>query len=262
MRLHVITVDLNDPRVVVAPALASRGPGHDENFAGFISRLHPAAAINGTFFSKRNLLPIGDIVTGRKLAYFGGMGTALAFANDGVDLIRLPRGRRVDWWEYQSALAAGPLLVWNGFAKPMPGGEGFGDPHVFAKAAPRTAMGVTRSNKLLLVTTIAGTSLGRLAQALRALGAVYAVNLDGGSSCAMWHQGRTIKSAGRRLTNVLCVYLQPDPAKPHTLRAPRGTGLAPRPQALPSHRLPRRLDQAVDRVPPRLGGGADRAPQQ
>jgi len=222
--LHVITVDLNDPRVVVSPALSS---GRQESFSSFVSRLGPAAAVNGTFFSKRSLRPVGDIVIGRKLAHFGGMGTALAFANDGVDCLRLPNSRRVDWWEYQSALAAGPLLVWNGFAKPMPGGEGFGDPHVFAKAAPRTAMGVTAKNKLLLVTTIKGTSLGKLARALRELGAVYAVNLDGGSSCAMWCDGRTLKGARRGLTNVLCVYVKPEPARTRPLRAPRGLDWRP-----------------------------------
>jgi len=227
VRLHVITVDLNDPRVVVSPALARGGSGCQESFSSFISRLNPAAAINGTFFSKRNFRPIGDIVIARKLAHFGGMGTAIAFANDGVDCIRLPNSRRVDWWEYQSALAAGPLLVWGGFAKPMPGGEGFGDPHVFAKAAPRSAVGITRRNKLLLVTTIRGTSLAKLAQAMRALGAVYAVNLDGGASSALWCNGRSLTSAGRRLTNVLCVYVRDRPVRTRPLRAPRGLDWRP-----------------------------------
>ena len=236
--LHVITADLNDPHVTVAPALAVRGCGHDEEFGSFISRLRPAAAVNGTFFSKRSLRPIGDIVIGRRLVYFGGMGTALGFTHDGVDAIRLPHSRRVDWWGYQSALAAGPLLVWNGFAKPWPGGEGFGDPHVFARAAPRTAMGITRDNKLLLVTTIAGTSLGALARALRDLGAVYAVNLDGGSSTAMWYQGRTVRSARRRLTNVLCVYVKPDSARPPAPARAAGSGLAAGAEATRDDRLP------------------------
>ncbi len=222
LRLHVITADLNDPRVRVSPALAKGGCGRAESFSSFVSRLHPLAAVNGTFFSKRDLRPIGDIVVQKRLVHFGGMGTALAFTNDGVDAIRLPSARHVDWGDYQCALAAGPLLVWNGFAKPAPGGEGFGDPHVFAKAAARTAMGITAQNKLLLVTTITPASLGRLAQALRDLGARYAVNLDGGASCAMYYQGRTIKGAGRPLTNVLYITLGDKPAAGHALRAPRG----------------------------------------
>jgi hypothetical protein len=233
VQLHVIDVDLNDPRVVVSPAMASSGKGRCESFSRFISRLKPAAAINGTFFSKRSLLPVGDIVIGGRVAHFGGMGTAIAFARDGVDVVRLPMSRRVDWSGHRAALAGGPLLVWDGYAKPLPGGEGFGDPHVFSRSAPRTAVGVTNSNHLLLVTTVGGSSLGKLARAMRDLGAVYAVNMDGGSSCGMYYEGQMIRGAGRSLTNVLAVHVRHEvkPRKP--LRRPRGldwrNGHGPRP---------------------------------
>jgi len=231
--LHVIEVDLSDPRVVVAPALAAGGLGRAQTFGSFIRRLNPHAALNGTFFSKRSLRPIGDIVAGGKALCFGGMGTAIAFARDGVDIVRLPKGRRVDWSEHRAALAAGPLLVWDGFAKPRPGGEGFGDSHVFSRAAPRSAVGITRENRLLLVTTVRGTSLARLAKAMRELGAVYAINLDGGASAAMYYRGRTIRSPGRVLTNLLGVYLKPHPVRHGELRPPQGldwrAGHRPRP---------------------------------
>ncbi|MFB3880357.1 MAG: phosphodiester glycosidase family protein [Armatimonadota bacterium] len=220
--LHVIDVDLNDARVVVSPAIALRGIGRAEQFASFIGRLQPAAAINGTFFSKRSLRPVADIVINGKLVHFGGIGTAFAVAADGVDFIRLPKSRRVDWSEHKSALAGGPLLVWEGFAKPLPGGEGFGDPHVFARAAPRTAIGITRANHLLLVTTAKGCSLAKLARAMKAMGAIYAFNLDGGASAGMWHRGRMIARPKRPLTNVLCVYVKPTPASTTKLRPPRG----------------------------------------
>ncbi len=220
--LHVIQVDLNDRRIVVSPEIAARGIGRCEPFSSFVRRLRPVAAINGTFFSKRSLIPVADIVANGKQAHFGGIGTALAFTRDGVDFIRLPKSRRVDWSGYRSALASGPLLVWDGFAKPLPGGEGFGDPHVFSKAAPRTALGITRSNHLLLVTTIKGCSLGRMAKAMKAMGAIYAFNLDGGSSAGMYYRGQMPKTPGRPLTNILCVYLEPQPVSITKLRAPQG----------------------------------------
>ncbi len=220
--LHVIDVDLNDPQVVVSPALAAGGVGRTESFRSFLHRLGPAAAVNGTYFSKTSLHPIGDILIDGKLAHFGGMGTALAFAPDGVDCIRLPKSRHVDWSDHRAALAAGPLLVWRGFAKPLPGGEGFGDPSLFARAAPRTAAGVTPDNHLLLVTTARGTSLATLAAAMCELGAEYAIGLDGGGSAAMYAQGQVIRSPGRRLTNLLCVYLKPDAARARELRPPGG----------------------------------------
>jgi len=241
LSLHVIEVDLNNPRVVVSPAIAAGGIGRQEPFSGFIGRLSSqgrlrlVAAINGTFFSKTSRCPIGDIVRDGKVVHFGGMGTALAFAPDGVDCIRLPKSRHVDWSEHRAALAAGPLLVWNGFAKPVPGGEGFGDPSVFARVAPRSAAGITKDNRLLLVTTARGASLANLAAALGDLGAVYAMNLDGGASAAMWFQGEMIRRPRRPLTNLLCVYLNPVPAAPRNLRPPQGldwrAGHPPRPLA-------------------------------
>ncbi len=233
VHLHVIEVDLNDRRVVVSPAIAARGIGRAEEFSSFISRLKPTAAINGTFFGKRDLRPVADIVIEGKLVNFGGIGTAAAFCRDGVDFIRVPKSRHVDWSEHRAALGGGPLLVWEGFAKPMPGGEGFGDPHVFARAAPRTAIGITRNNHLLLVATARGTSLGKLALALRSLGAVYAFNLDGGASTGMWFGGRMIVRPRRPLTNVLCVYIKPEPTSNDKLRPPQGldwrSGHVPRP---------------------------------
>lgn len=220
--LFLVDVDLNDPQVVVSPALAWGRAGRVESFASFLRRLRPAAAINGTYFSRRNLRPVGDVVIQGRFAHFGGLGTALAFAADGVDVIRLPKSRRVDWSDHRAALAAGPLLVWEGFAKPAPGGEGFGDPRVFARAAPQAAVGITRDNHLLLVATVRGASLGGLARAMAALGAVYAINLDGGSSVALSCQGKLLRSPGRVLTNILAVYLRPEAASRGPLRPPRG----------------------------------------
>lgn len=227
-------MDLNDPRVVVSPAIAAGGIGRSESLSRFVQRLKPAAAINGTFFDKQSLRPVADIVSEGKLLHFGGMGTGMAFGPGGaVDVVRLPMSRHVDWSEHRSALASGPLLVWDGFAKPRPGGEGFGDPSVFARAAPRSAIGITGDNRLLLVATIRGSSLSRLARAMRSMGAVYAVNLDGGSSVGLSYRGRSIVSPGRSLTNVLCVYVKPEGAREKPLPPPRGldwrSGHSPRP---------------------------------
>jgi hypothetical protein len=231
--LHVVDVDLNDRRLVISPAIPAEGVGHGEELSQFIRRLRPAAAVNGTFFDKRTLKPVADIVIDGKLAHFGGMGTAAAFADDGVDFVRLPKSQHVDWSEHRAAIAGGPLLVWEGFAKPLPGGEGFGDPALFARAAPRTAIGVTRENHLLLVTTARGTSLGRLAAAMREMGALYAFNLDGGGSAAMWFRGKMVVYPRRPLTNIICVYVKDAPTSAEPPRPPRGldwrNGHQPRP---------------------------------
>jgi hypothetical protein len=104
---------------------------------------------------------------------------------------------------------------------------------VFARSAPRTAVGITNSNHLLLVTTVGGSSLGALARAMREMGATYAVNMDGGSSCGMYYMGRMVRRAGRSLTNVLAVHLRPETKRGKPLRTPRGldwrNGHRPRP---------------------------------
>ena len=65
--------------------------------------------------------------------------------------------------------------------------------------APRTAFGVTADDRYLLVTIdgrrpgySVGATLSELAWAMREMGAVEALNLDGGGSTTMWLRGRTL----------------------------------------------------------------------
>ncbi|MBI3944775.1 MAG: hypothetical protein HY321_02575 [Armatimonadetes bacterium] len=60
--VNAVTVNLNNPKVTVTAAVAKSGPGASEPFMHLINRVHPAAAITGTFFDTRSLLPVGDIV--------------------------------------------------------------------------------------------------------------------------------------------------------------------------------------------------------
>jgi len=70
----------------------------------------------------------------------------------------------------------------------------------------RAALGLTATNKLLLVTIARPITLSRLAKLMKALGARDAINLDGGTSTAIAYRGRVLHRPGRRLTNVLLVY--------------------------------------------------------
>src|SRR5215210_4059731 len=60
--VHVVTVNLQDPNVKVAVALARGGLGRKESFRGMLRRTRPAAAMTGTFFGVRSGWPTGDIV--------------------------------------------------------------------------------------------------------------------------------------------------------------------------------------------------------
>lgn len=214
--VKVITANLRSPRVRVTVLMAAGGAGHNESFGAMMARAVPAAAVTGTFFDTRSLLPIGDIVIGGQIAHFGGRGAALCVAPDPLTgatraQIRPNAGlwRHTDWSSYESVLAGGMWLMRGGALTLDWRAQGFRDPSLF-RPNPRVAVGLTASGKLLLVATGKRVSLGRWAKVLKELGAVDALNLDGGSSTGMFYQGHAVIRPGRRLTNTLAVYTRRD----------------------------------------------------
>jgi len=203
---HTIRVDLSDPTVKVSPLLTARYPGGDEPAGRILRRYWPSAAVTGTEFCTVSLRPIGDLVIDGRLRHFGGMGKALAITPDNhVAFLSVPYGRKLDWAGFESVIAAGPTLIHAGKVSLSPASEGFTDPHVLGKAA-RVGAGVTSSGKLILIATNSPIYLRTLAHALRKLGCVEALNLDGGSSAALYYRGRWVLSPKRRLVNLLAVF--------------------------------------------------------
>jgi exopolysaccharide biosynthesis protein len=93
---------------------------------------------------------------------------------------------------YEDVLASGPLLLWK--AQPMAW-----QPVAFnVTHHPRTALGVTEDERLLLVTVdgrapqAAGLTMRELAWVMQGLGGTAALNLDGGGSTTMWIKGRGV----------------------------------------------------------------------
>jgi exopolysaccharide biosynthesis protein len=70
----------------------------------------------------------------------------------------------------------------------------------------RTAVGLTRDNRLQFVAVRQGITLWELAKVMRAIGAYHAVALDGGTSTAMYFAGNYVANPGRGLTNVMMIY--------------------------------------------------------
>lgn len=101
------------------------------------------------------------------------------------------------WDKTVHALSAGPCLVKNGEIYVTTLGEEFGS-DVAGGRAPRTAIGLTKDGRALLLVvdgrrrTSAGFSLIELAQFMLELGAVEALNLDGGGSSQMIVGSRTV----------------------------------------------------------------------
>lgn len=202
--VEVISVDTTSPRVRLKAAIARNGIGRTESFGSFLQRFQPDAAINGTFFSKKSLKPVGDIVIDGKLAYFGGMGTGLCISADNkISFVGANWARHTDWSAYDTVICCGPRLVSGG--RIAVDTTGFHDPHVLGRGQ-RIAVGTTDAGKLILVGTRRACTLTELACIMRDLGCTEAINFDGGSSSAMYCAGKTLRSPGRQLTNVLLVY--------------------------------------------------------
>lgn len=94
-----------------------------------------------------------------------------------------------DWQNYPTILGAGPRLVRNGQVHTTEVDEEF-RPDV-TRRGPRTAIGIDKAGNYFLVVVkggleySTGLTLPELGQEMKALGAVDAINLDGGASVAL-----------------------------------------------------------------------------
>ncbi len=211
VNVFVITANLKDPEVKVVPVLAWNRVGRAETYQQMIRRTQPTAAITGTFFSPRSLLPTGDIVVGGQTIYLGGVGAALVInSNNEVQLVPRKKYHHKDWSLYETVLSAGPRLVWNGQIWLDPYAEGFRDRRMINSRTTRLGIGFTADNRLKLVAAKGRVSLRRLAHIMLKLGCINAINVDQGGSAAFYYRGWTIVRPSRRLTNLLVIYDSPE----------------------------------------------------
>ncbi len=202
---HVVTVNLADSETRVSVALSGGGVGKSESFKSMVNRTHPKAAITGTFFDTRSLIPTGDIAVFGSVVHTGCIGAALCIdRNNKASVVPLSAGRKQNWAGYETVLCCGPVLVSHGKASVCLERDGFG--RSLRAPATRTAVGITRAGKLLLVAINRKTSLSKMANVMVSLGAVDALSLDGGSSTGFYANGCFFANPPRRLTNVLVVY--------------------------------------------------------
>ncbi|MES3019463.1 MAG: phosphodiester glycosidase family protein [Bacteroidota bacterium] len=158
------------------------------------------AALNGTFFDIANggsvdFIKSDDVVInenrlGKNGERSGHQSSALVF-NDGKLSIAKFNGDAS--WEKsldgEDIMVTGPLLIMDQVDEKL-------DSNTFSKTRhPRTAVAVTKNNRVLLITVdgrndnSAGMSLFELTKLTRWLKADDAINLDGGGSTALWING-------------------------------------------------------------------------
>lgn len=105
----------------------------------------------------------------------------------------------------KTIVSAGPYLVEDGKNVFNAKNSGSTEAKINVNRAQRSAVGITKTNKLIMVTG-ANLNMNELAQAMIQLGAVRAMNLDGGASSALYGNGKTYTSPGRKLHTVLNVH--------------------------------------------------------
>lgn len=205
--LNLVTIDLNSDAVEIRPILAP--PGSALSFQSLLYQGgSPYTAVTGTFFDPATAITVGNVVHNGRLMTEGSVGSVMSIDQKGRASVRSlegKMGRHINWDDTKFAISAGPTLITNGELTVAPRAEGFRDGGLWG-ARMRVAMGVTPENKLLLITTREPVGLHELGRIFQDLGAVDAVNLDGGSSSAMYHNGQVVTRPGRRLTNLIAIY--------------------------------------------------------
>jgi len=154
-------------------------------------------------------LPIPE--GGSVLSATGGKARALAQAQPGTT-VEISLGCTPPWKDLKHALGGGPRLVAGGRKYCTAEAEGFRGDVKYGRAE-RSAVGVDAEGRLLLVAASGsqGMTLDELASTMLKLGAVDAMNLDGGSSSALIVNGQLAgrPSSGweRPVSNALLVFL-------------------------------------------------------
>lgn len=219
------TIDLTDPENLITIGLAnhasqansSQVTNGDEFFENMLDRYRAVVVTNGTFFSLDDRKRVmGNMVAGGKFLKYRpweNYGTTLGLkANNQPEMITARTEGKPQWQEHWFSLTCGPRLLKQGNIWLAPKSEGFRDPAVL-DVAYRTAVGFTADRKLLiLVAFLAPLSLESEAKLMKSIGCFEAMNLDGGTSEALAHQGEVLISPQRALTNVIVVYDRKFPA--------------------------------------------------
>jgi len=234
--VHIVTVNLNDPRIEVRPVVAGNQVGRRQSFTGFLARHQPLAQLTGSYFGLRNSLPVGDLVIRGRRLYDGHVGSALALRQDNTArIIDIPHRWKSSWHGYENVLQGGIRLVENGKTAVYPTSQGFYSRDLL-RATTRTAVGLTRHRKLLLVAVENNVQLSRLAGIMKALGCVDAMTLDGGTSTGIAFGHRVLVQPGRTISNVLQVVERPRPVYPKKARVKKQVKAVP--PATPTFPLP------------------------
>lgn len=210
--VQTVTVSLLHPSVKLDVVLAGDKVGKTEALGSIAKRSNAAVAINGTFFDAYTdgayKAPYGYLASGGTLLKNSPGDRRTVFAYDRNLLTALIPGSefmaRFNAGTIEGALQAGPRLLVNGAVALNVAAEGFKDPKIQTGGGARSALGITRDHKLILLTS-GGATIRQLAEIMKQAGAYQAMNLDGGASSGLYYNGKYLTAPGRLISNALVV---------------------------------------------------------
>lgn len=210
--LHILEINFSSEKII---PVSAKGMDYvsryytDESFVSMAKRVNAVGAINGCYFDKTTLKPIGDVAVKGERLHNGGGWAYFGIKSDGTYEFGTdnPVQSRVDWSDFQWGITCLPMIIRDGTvlinSKEDLTSAGFRDSHVFMKM-PRSALGETKNGKIVLAAS-GNTTFPAFAKALKSIGIVNAIGLDGGASTALYYAGKTILPAGRKLTTILAI---------------------------------------------------------
>jgi exopolysaccharide biosynthesis protein len=213
--VQMVTVALMDPRIHLEIALAGDEAGQVEELQDIAKRNGAILAINGTFFDAYTdsdyKKPYGFLVNDGKLLVNNSERRA-TFTFDNNHYAELIAGQdfsqRYQDGNMDGALQAGPRLIVNGKIALDVQAEGFRDPKILTGGGARSALGITKSHELILLTSN-GATIPQLAEMMRQAGAHQAMILDGGASSGLYYNGKYLTKPGRLISNAILVKHKP-----------------------------------------------------
>jgi hypothetical protein len=225
LRIHVLIVDVSNPRIRVGTLMKNEYPGPDggETTSGMARRHGALAAINCDYFSSgttEDHIPQGiSIHDGLLMAGSGHVPGRLSWVMDettresymGVYATTYPYTPQP--WMFHAA-SGGPRLVRDGVISIE---NTSGLPSAYS-LNPRTALGISQDRKTLILAVVDGRQPGfsegvtgpEMGQLLIEMGAYQGMNFDSGGSSTFYLNGavrnRPSDGSERRVTNALAVW--------------------------------------------------------
>lgn len=107
-----------------------------------------------------------------------------------------------DWNDVVSALGAGPSLIINGNVTADGLAEGFFEAKINTNSAARSFIG-TKSDGTITIGNMGSATVKNAAEALKQMGYLNAMCLDGGGSVALYYPASNVSTFGRKINNGL-----------------------------------------------------------